>query len=133
MKKVAVILVSGALLSVFSCKKKDSNNNNNNSTPPPVTTCFKDGQAGTYFGDGVQNGVPFNAANVSITKLSCTSIKIQAPSSTYTIGSLNASGSNGYSGTSNTSESSTISFSVSGSQYTVDIAIGNSFQFTGTK
>ncbi|GAB4456849.1 MAG: hypothetical protein OHK0036_20590 [Bacteroidia bacterium] len=113
--------------------KKNTNNNTNNNTSPTVTTCFNDNQAGIYLGDGVENNIPFSFQNVSIIKLNCTSIKIQGPSTTYTINSLNASGANGYVGTANTSESASISFTVSGTQYTVDMSIGNSFQFLGTK
>lgn len=131
--KKVVITLNAALFIVFlSCKKKDNNNNSTNTTPT-VTTCFQDGQAGIYFGDGVENGIPFMASNVSITKLSCTGIKIQSPANTYTIGSLNASSNNNYTGSSNTSESASVSFTVSGAQYTVNIQIGSSFQFTGTK
>ncbi|MCX7728966.1 MAG: hypothetical protein N2203_05805, partial [Bacteroidia bacterium] len=129
MKKI--IFIFFVVLVVSSCKKKESGSSNNNS--PTVTTCFKDEQTGIYFGDGVQNSIPFTNSNVGITKISCTSVKIQAPSATYTIGSLSASGVNGYIGTSNTSESSSISFTVMGAQYTVDVSIGNSFQFIGTK
>ncbi|MCX7728763.1 MAG: hypothetical protein N2203_04755 [Bacteroidia bacterium] len=133
MKKLSYFLVSCTLLATSACKKKNNNANNNNTTPPPVTTCFKDEQSGTYLGDGIENSVPFNGANITITKLSCTSIKIQSPTTTYTISSLSASGSNGYTGNSNTSESSSISFTVSGSQYSVNISIGNTFLFNGNK
>lgn len=131
-RKVVIILNVGLFVVFLSCKKKDNNNSNAN-TPPTVTTCFQDGQAGIYFGDGQENGIPFMASNVSVTKLSCTSVKVQSPSDTYTISSLNASSSNNYTGSSNTSESAALSFTVSGAQYTVNIQIGSSFQFIGTK
>lgn len=131
-KRIYILLDIGILTLCLSCKKKD-NNNINNSTPTNVTTCFQDGQAGIYFGDGVENSVPFTASNVSITKLTCTSVKVQSSTSTYTINSLNASNVNDYTGSSNTSENAALSFTVNGAQYTVNIQIGNTFQFTGTK
>ncbi|RME17597.1 MAG: hypothetical protein D6799_03750 [Bacteroidetes bacterium] len=127
-------MYAGVFILFLSCKKKDRNTGNTNMTPT-ITTCFQDGQAGIYFGEGVENGIPFTASNVSITKLSCTSIKIQSSANIYTIGSLNAgsNNNNNYTGFSNTSESASVSFTVSGAQYTVNIQIGSSFEFTGTK
>ena len=124
---LTIMLLLLTVSTVFISCKKD--------TPPPpppaaVTSCFDAGNNGVYTGDGSASGVPFTNTAVTITKLSCTSLKIEsAVFSTITVNSLVASGPGGYNGT--TAAGNAIAISFTGN----DCSIGgnNELTFSGTR
>jgi hypothetical protein len=109
----------------ISCKK-----NNTAPTPVAVTSCFDGVNNGIYTGNGtVSSTTPFVNTPVTITKLSCTSLKIESSAfSTITVNSLTASSPGNYAGTTTAGHSLSISFPGN----TVSIG-GVELSFNGTK
>lgn len=98
-----LLIVSTAFI---SCKKTTP------ATPITVTSCFDSNNNGTYIGNGTASGVPFTNSGITITKLSCTSLKIESTKfSTITVNSLTASAGGGYTGTTTYGNSISINFS----------------------
>jgi hypothetical protein len=83
-------------LSIFACKKDEDENNENNNTQP-VTECFPDSYGGNYDGSGVLSGQP-KSYQLSVTKLSCTTCKIEADTIIENVKSLEESEDGGYKG-----------------------------------
>jgi len=93
LKALSAILFIATIVIASSCKKDEEE-----TTPVTVTQCFNDSYDGTYNGSGTINGTPQLSATVTLTKLSCTSCKIDAGSVVDTIVSLEESSSGGYNG-----------------------------------
>lgn len=110
----------------ISCKK----NSPAPTTPVTVTSCFDGVNNGTYTGNGtVSSTTPFVNTPVTVTKLSCTSVKIESSAfSTITVNSLTASSPGNYTGTTTAGHSSSIRFTGN----TVSIG-GVELSFNGTK
>ena len=121
MKKVltfTAVLVVAAI--AFSSCKKD--------TPPiTVTSCFEDTYNGTYTGDLVV-GVSNSTSSIKITKISCTSAKLESSAfTTITVNSLNASAAGSFSGTTDANQSIALVLSSNSAQISGPIA------FNGTR
>ncbi len=124
LKQVAII--SGCLLvfGVIACKKKET------ITPPvAVTSCLLDSYNGTYTGTGMVGGTYYNGP-LTLTKLSCTSAKIEAGSVIENITSLTASSGGGYTGVNASNESATIKVT---NDTLLDVTIGTTLTFSGNK
>ena len=81
-------------LTISSCKKDEETGK---TEPAPVTSCFPDSYNGDYSGSGTLSGSPATI-NLTVTKLSCTSCKIDAGSVVENITSLEESKQGGYKG-----------------------------------
>ena len=90
----AIIFIATVVLA-SSCKKDEEETQ---SEPVAVTTCFSESYNGTYNGNGTINGTPTLSATVTLTKLSCTSCKLDAGTVVETIVSLQESADGGYKG-----------------------------------
>lgn len=124
LKQAAII--SGCLLvfGVTACKKKEAI-----TAPVAVTSCFLDTYNGTYTGTGMVGGTYYNGP-LTLTKLSCTSAKIEVGSVIQNITSLTASNGGGYTGVNANNESATIKLT---NDTLLDVAIGTTLTFSGNK
>ena len=93
LKTLTAILFIATIVIASSCKKDEEE-----TAPATVTECFSDTYNGTYNGSGTINGTPQLSVTVTLTKLSCTSCKIDAGSVVDTIISLEESSGGGYNG-----------------------------------
>lgn len=124
LKQAAIISGCLLLFGVIACKKKET------VTPPvAVTSCFLDSYNGTYTGTGMVAGTYYNGP-LTLTKLSCTSAKIEVESVIETITSLTASNGGGYTGVNSNNLSATIKLS---NDTLLDVAIGTTLTFSGSK
>jgi len=85
--------VIGATI-LASCKKDEDDGSKE---VAPVTSCFPDSYNGTYDGSGTLSGSPASY-ELTVTKLSCTTCKIDAGSVVENVKSLEESKDGGYKG-----------------------------------
>ena len=128
MKKViiamplALILISVLIL---SCSKKEPAPA---PAPAPVTSCFSDSYNGSYTGSLIWQGIPHTNSQVTLTKLSCVTAKLESSVfTTISINSLTASANGAYKGLTSTNDS--ISLALSGNTLTVS----GPLSFSGSK
>jgi len=98
MKKVSYLILIALLIAsttFVSCKKDDDDDDD---TKAVVTSCFPDSYNGTYDGSGNLSGTPAPSIELTVTKLSCTTCKIDAGSVVENVVSLEESKDGGYKG-----------------------------------
>ncbi len=93
-----------------------------------VTACFPDSSEATYTGTGTISNVPYSGT-LKLTKLSCTSAKIEAGSLTETISSLDESSTGTFNG--KTSDGAAASITLDGKN--ISVAITGRLTFSGDK
>ena len=123
-KTFLAIIFIATIVIASSCKKEDETQ----SEPVAVTTCFSDSYNGTYNGNGTINGTPTLSATVTLTKLSCTSCKIDAGTVVETIVSLQESADGGYKGKDEDGEEASVQLDGTTLQVNTD-----KISFTGDK
>ncbi len=129
MRKITKTFIFLAIFGIaLSACKKDNDDETTNNPPPAATSCIPDSYSGNYNGTGTLNGTPDTDMDVKITKLSCTSCKVESGTVIENLVSLEQSDDGGYKG----KDSDGNEVSINGSDNSINVQT-DEISFSGDK